>query len=71
MDLWFGSYAKLKLTKLISGKSGTLKVDCFAMEIEENLELIRRRCMNEKWSSLSLVSPLIFPEFCKIGKMGF
>ena len=42
------SYAKLKLTKLISGKSGTLKVNCFATEIEENIELIRRRCLNEK-----------------------
>ena len=41
------SYAKLKLTKLISGKSRTLKVHCFATEIEENLELIRRRCLNE------------------------
>ena len=48
MDLWFGSYAKLKLTKLILGKSGTQKVNCFETEIEENLELIRRRCMNEK-----------------------
>ena len=53
------------------GKSGMLKVNCFETEIEENLELIRRRCMNEKWSSLSLVSPLIFLEFWKIGKMGF
>ena len=65
------SYAKLKLTKLILGKSGTLKVYCFAMEVEENIELIRRRGLNEKWSSLSLVSPLIFPEFCKIGWIGF
>ena len=53
------------------GKSGTQKVNCFETEIEENLELIRRICMNEKWSSLSIVSPLIFSEFCKIGKMGF
>ena len=65
------SYAKLKLIKLISGKSGTLKVDCFATEIEENLKLIRRRCMNEKWSSLSLVYALIFSEFLKICEMGF
>ena len=42
------SYAKLKLAKLILGKSGTLKVYYFAIEIEENLELIRRRCLNEK-----------------------
>ena len=42
------SYAKLKLTKLISGKSETLKVNCFTMEIEKNLELIRRRGLNEK-----------------------
>ena len=41
------SYAKLNLTKLISGKSGTLKVYCFATEIEENLELIRRRLKND------------------------
>ena len=65
------SYAKLKLTKLISRKSGTLKVNCFETEIEENLELIRRRCMNEKWFSLSLVYVLIFPEFCKMGWIGF
>ena len=65
------SYAKLKLAKLILGKSGTLKVYCFATEIEENLELIRRRCLDEKWSWLSLVSPLIFAEFCKIGWIGF
>ena len=42
------SYAKLKLTKLILGKSRTLKVHCFATEIEENLELIKRRCLNGK-----------------------
>ena len=65
------SYAKLKLAKLILEKSGTLKVYCFATEIEENLELTRRRYLNKKWSSLSLVSPLIFPEFCKIGWIGF
>ena len=41
------SYAQLKLTKLILGKSGTLKVHYFATETEENLELIRR-CLNEK-----------------------
>ena len=44
------SYAKLNLTKLISGKSGTLIVHCFATETEENLELIRRRCLNKKCS---------------------
>ena len=49
------SYAKLKLTKLISGKSGTLTIHWFATETEENLELIRRRCLNEKCSFLSLV----------------
>ena len=59
------------MTKLILGKSGTLKVNCFETEIEENLELIRRRCMNEKWSSLNLVSPLIFSEFLKMGEIGF
>ena len=37
------------------GKSGTLIVHCFATETEENLELIRRRCLNEKCSFLSLV----------------
>ena len=42
------SYAKLKWTKLILGKSGTLKVNCFETEIEENLNLIRRRCLDEK-----------------------
>ena len=64
------SYAKLKLTKLILGKSGTLKVHCFATKTEENLELIRRRCLNEKWSSLSLVYALIFPEFLENGWIG-
>ena len=42
------SQAKLKLTKLILGKFGTLTVYCFATETEENLELIIRRCLNEK-----------------------
>ena len=49
------SYAKLKLTKLIFGKSRTLIVHCFATQTEENLELIKRRCLNEKCSFLSLV----------------
>ena len=42
------SYAKLKLAKLILEKSGTQKGNCFETEIEENLELIKRRCLNEK-----------------------
>ena len=37
------------------GKSGTLIVHYFATQTEENLELIRRRCLNEKCSFLSLV----------------
>ena len=49
------SQAKLKLTKLILGKSGTLTVHYFATETEENLELIKRRCINEKCSFISLV----------------
>ena len=53
------------------GKSGTLKVYCFATEIEENLKLLKRRCLNEKWSSLSLVYALIFPEFLENGWIGF